>query len=252
MLRTLTTAYALARKAGIEVAVVPETHSFDGFDLLLLPSTQKLLSPTWERLARRAEAGALVYWSYFGGDYDFHQGMWCRDFEGLTGCRHQLRYGVPDLPAEMVTLSAEGLQIRARTAVGGPFARAYLPVEPIAAEVLARDQAGRPAITHRALGRGAVIFCAYPWEHYLGGEAVPADDRSQLLYRSLAARARLPMPYVAGCEDGSVQTHHLRLPKEDLVFAANRSFETASAKVDAPGGDGAYNPKEIRILRVPR
>jgi hypothetical protein len=86
----------------------------------------------------------------------------------------------------------------------------------------------------------------------LGGDAIPTDDRSHLLYRSLAARARLPMNYVAGCEDGSVQTHHLRLPREDLVFAANRGFETVSAKVDAPGGDGSYNPKEIRILRVPR
>src|SRR5207245_2218470 len=80
MVHSLLAAYTLLRRAGLECAVVPETHPLDRFDLLLVPSTQKLLAPTWEKLAARAHAGANVYWSYFGGDYDFHQGMWCHLF----------------------------------------------------------------------------------------------------------------------------------------------------------------------------
>jgi hypothetical protein len=236
MIRTQLHAYAAARAAGLQVAVVQETHALDGFDLILVPATQKLLAPTWERLAQRAQEGATVYWSYFGGDYDFHQGMWCHLFEELTGCRHRLRYGVPDVPPAEVSIRINGLVLRAKTAEGSPFARAFLPLEPMGARVSATDGAGRPAIVQQTLGKGRVVFSAYPLEFYETDVA------------PLYARLTTPAPFAAS--DGRVQTHVLDAPGEKIVFALNRSWDTVDTRVDAPGGDGPWAPKEARILSI--
>ncbi|HJZ88175.1 MAG TPA: beta-galactosidase trimerization domain-containing protein [Polyangia bacterium] len=249
MVHGLLSAYALARKAGLQAQVVPETHSLDRYDLILVPSTQKLLAPTWEKILLRAADGATVYWSYFGGDYDFHQGMWCHLFETLSGCRHRLRYGVPDVPAtEVVELLGDGLALRARAA-GGPFARSLLPIEPAGARVVARDTAGRAALTQHAVGRGTVFFLAYPWEFYLGEQVAP-EDTSHALYAYLAAAAGVAPAYPAS--DPRVHTHLVRAAREDLVWALNRSWDPVEAEVDAPGGGGTFAPKEVRVLRVPR
>jgi endo-1,4-beta-mannosidase len=243
-------AYAMARKAGLEVAVLPESSSFADCDLILVPSTQKLLAPTWERLLARAQHGATVYWSYFGGDYDFHQGMWCHRFEQLTGCRHRLRYGVPDLPPPRLTARGDGLRLDVHTDVGGPFARARLPIEPTSAAVVAKDSEGRPALCRQAIGRGQLFFSPYPWEFYLGEQPdVNGHDASHTLYGWLAARAGLS-PDAAS--DPRVQLHRLRLPGAELLIAINRSWDTVTAEVDAEGGGGEWAPKEVRALRIPR
>ena len=235
MIRTQLHAYAAARAAGLQVAVVPETHSLAGFDLILVPATQKLLAPTWERLAKRAQEGATVYWSYFGGDYDFHQGMWCHLFEPLTGCRHRLRYGVPDVPPAEITIRINGTVLRAKTGQGSPFARAFLPVEPVGARISGTDGGGRPAIVQHTIGSGRVVFSCYPLEYY-EADVVP-------LYQRIST----PAPFAAA--DGRVQTHVLHAPGEKIVIATNRSWDTVDTRVDAPGGEGPWSPKEARILK---
>jgi endo-1,4-beta-mannosidase len=75
--RTLLQSYVLACQAGFDPAIVSENDDLSPYALLLCPSTQKLKSPTWNRLHDLARAGATVYWSYFSGDYSWHQGMWC-------------------------------------------------------------------------------------------------------------------------------------------------------------------------------
>src|SRR5262249_58718731 len=103
----------------------------------------------------------------------FHRGVWCPWSEPLWGCRHRLRYGVPDVPAtEVVELLGDGLALRARAA-GGPFARSLLPIEPAGARVVARDTAGRAALTQHAVGRGTVFFLAYPSQLYLVQQVPP-------------------------------------------------------------------------------
>jgi hypothetical protein len=126
--------------------------------------------------------------------------------------------------------------LRARTSEGSPFARAYLPLEPTSARVSATDGAGRPAIVQQTLGKGRVVFSAYPLEYY---EADVAP-----LYSRLGA----PAPYAAA--DGRVQTHVLDAPGERLILAMNRSWDRVDTRVDAPGGDGPWSPKEARILTI--
>jgi endo-1,4-beta-mannosidase len=250
MRRDLLQAYVLARKAGLEVQVVPEESDLEPFDLLLVPSTQKLLAPTWARLRARARAGATLYVSYYAGDHEFHFGMWTDDFEGLTGARHRLRYGVPDLPPEEVTLTGAGLTLTTRTGGSGPFPRAFLPVEPRAAEVVLRDAAGRPALLRHALGRGQVFFLAYPWEHYLGCQAdVNERDGSHALYAHLAAAAGIRPRYVS--PDPRVELRVVEDGADDLVWVFNRSWSEVEVTLDLPGGAGLrLAPKDVRVLRA--
>ena len=80
--RALLQAYVLAAQAGLDVDVRRRgRRSLDGYALLLVPSTQKLRVPTWHKLEAAARAGATVYWSYFSGENEFHQGAWCPIFE---------------------------------------------------------------------------------------------------------------------------------------------------------------------------
>jgi endo-1,4-beta-mannosidase len=250
MRRVLLQAYVLAAKAGFELSVLPEDHSLAEFDLVLVPSTQKLRAPTWSRLRAHAEAGATVYVSFFYGDAEFHRGMWIHGFEELTGLRHGLRYGVPDLPPDVVTLEGAGLRLRTSTTASAPFPRAHLPVEPQGAEVVLRDEAGLPALCRHALGKGQVFFLTYPWEHYLATQAdINERDDSHVLYASLAAaagiRPRYPSP------DPRVQVRVVEDDVDDLLWVFNRSWTKVAVDLDVPGGrDLALDPKDVRVLRV--
>jgi endo-1,4-beta-mannosidase len=250
MRRTLLQSYVLAQKAGLEVAVVSEEDDLDGFQLVLAPSTQKLLAPTWERLAAHARSGATVYVSFFHGDFDHHQGMWIHNFEELTGARHALRYGVPERPPEIVTLEGSGLVLATATGGSGPFPRAFLPIEAAGAEVVLRDLAGRPALVRNRLGRGQVCFLAYPWEHYLAEQPdINGRDASHVLYAWLADAAGLAPRYRS--PDPRVHLRVVEDGRDDLVWVFNRSWAPVAVDLDLPGArEATLTPKEVRVLRV--
>src|SRR5262249_22791783 len=67
--RALLQAYVLACQAGLDPEVVGEQDDLGAYELLLVPSTQKLSTPTWLALSDAAARGATVYWSYFSGDH---------------------------------------------------------------------------------------------------------------------------------------------------------------------------------------
>jgi hypothetical protein len=102
--RTELSAYVLGSQAGLRLDVLGEAQLDGAPPLLLVPSTQRLLVPSWLQLEAHARAGGTVYWSYSGGDHAFHQGAWCPIFERLTGCTHRLRYGAFDLPPDELFL----------------------------------------------------------------------------------------------------------------------------------------------------
>jgi len=179
--------YALATRAGFEVTLVDE-RALGDFALYLVPSMQKLLEPTWQALADRVRAGAIAWVSYFHGDHSFHQGMWWRSFEEMTGLVHDLSYGVPEVPAGEVRIGDAVLTVPG----GNAFAAAMLPCEARGAEVIERDDAGRIALARHALGQGAVWFCPFPIEHYLSRVPhVHRADRAWHLYARVARDAGL-------------------------------------------------------------
>jgi endo-1,4-beta-mannosidase len=273
--RTLVQALVLASRAALEVDVVPEDALLRGavdasrYRLFLLPSTQKLTVPAWELLLDRVRAGAVLYWSWLGGDRDFHQGAWCHRFEELTGCRHRLRYGVPDLAAPDETMDVfEGPTLSLPVAPALPmFSRARLPVDPMpelgdAVELLATDRRGEPALLRHRVGTagGQVLFLAAPWERWQSAQAdVNEGDQSHVLYALAADAAGLRARYASA--DPRIESHVLHDGADDLVFCLNRSFGRVDCDLDIPGtaellypeGGTAWDAflgKEARVYRV--
>lgn len=238
MRRVLLQAYVLCAQASLEAELLFEGGDLSPYRLILCPSTQKLLAPTWRALHDAAREGASVYWSYFSGDYSFHQGAWCQGFEELTGCRHQLRYGCYDLPPEELTVEGDGFRLTTRTDSGPPWPRAFLPVHPLpGTEVLAWTAQGQPALFSRRQGQGSCVFFPFPWEYYLSQQfgATPADGGHHL-YRLLARDAGLS-PMVR-CTTPEVQARLAQSDKGPVLWLMNHAWTEAEACVDSPGGQG--------------
>ena len=67
--------------------------------------------------------------------------------------------------------------------------RAFLPVEPAGAEVIATDNHGRPALLLRRTGRGSLVLCTYPIEHMAALTPQVNPDDTVTLYDALASHA---------------------------------------------------------------
>ena len=234
MERAELTALTLADQAGLAPVLRGEDR-IEG-DLILVPSTQRLLTSTWLELERRASEGATVYWSWFGGDHLFHQSAWCPIFERLTGCRHTLRYGVLDLPEEALKLDGVlvGLPplptgaFAVRQGGEGSAAAAYLPIVPLddSVRVLSRDASGRPILVERPLGRGRVVFCAAPLERYAARLPDGTTRGLVLLYRVLREVAGLGPPRTYGLEPSEVLcVREVSVADVDLTVVMNRGTQ---------------------------
>ncbi|MBI2898256.1 MAG: hypothetical protein HYY06_32195 [Deltaproteobacteria bacterium] len=253
--------YALAARAGIETTLIPEGHDLGPFDLVIVPSMQKLREPSWRALEARVRAGAVAWVSYFGGDHSFHQGMWWRSFERMTGLRHSLRYGLPDDPGESIVIDDASV----RVPQGGPFSSAFLPVEPAGAEVVLRDARGRIALAKNPLGSGALFFCPFPIEHYLSRiPDVHRQDRMWLLYARAAREAKLGALADAGPRRSEhhpwVQARPVGAADRELLWLINRSDRPATVRLaggpqarvfpdEGPAGDSVdLGPKGVVVL----
>jgi endo-1,4-beta-mannosidase len=195
-------AYVAAREADLPVGVAREADGLPGdCRLYLVPSSKQLTAPTWRRLVELAEGGATVYASYFVGEHMNQRGPWWPDLDATFGVRKRLRYGLVD-PIE----DAE-LRVTFRTAFGSIRAgeelvfpvggtensRAFLPVDPVDAEVLAEDAHGRPVLLRRrvgqGVGRGALVLCTYPVEYMAAVTPRSNPEPTWRLYDALAAEA---------------------------------------------------------------
>lgn len=232
----LVEAYALAQRAGIEVAVVEERAIGErAYELYIVPSMQKLLEPTWHALAERVRAGAIAWVSYFHGDHSWHQGMWWHSFEEMTGLRHDLSYGVPEGPGPRVTVGDAELVV---PPTADPFSSAMLPCEAVSAEVVLRDDQGRIALTKNALGRGALWFCTLPLEALLARTPhVHREDRAWHLYARVARDAGLgaftDLPRATE-HHPHVQAREVRSADRTLLWLINRSDRPATVRLRRP------------------
>jgi hypothetical protein len=263
--RTLLQAYVLTQQAGLAVDIVGEDDALDSYALVLVPSTQKLRVATWHRLEQVARAGATVYWSYFSGEHEFHQGAWCPNFGALTGLAHRLRYGCFDLPGERLTLKGQvSLSLPTGEAhASAPQSLSRLPVEPLpgaAVETIAVDGGGRLALTEHRLGAGRVIFCTHPIERYLMGRPDGSTREVHRLYRLLADEAGIDDGYPTHHPD--VQARVLVDGPDDVVLVQHRGWTPAVDDACELGRDAellydrgnpapdAFGPKGARVYRV--
>ena len=195
--------YVAARLADLPVALTRESDGLSrGARLYLLPSAKQLLGPTWPELEAIAAAGATVYVSYSAGDSEHHPGPWYPQLNALFGVQHQLRNGLVDpIEDEQVTFTFAAdfgtLPAGARlsfSVAGSEYGRAFLPVRPDGADVIAVDGHDRPALLLRHVGAGAMVLCTYPIEHMAAMTARVNPDATSTLYDALAAFAGVSRP----------------------------------------------------------
>jgi hypothetical protein len=115
----------------------------------------------------------------------------------LFGIRQSLQYGLTNpIKGSEVTLTfvgefgdlGRGDTLSFKVA-GNESSRSFLPVETAGAEVLATDQDGRPALVRRRVGKGSMIFCAYPIEHMAAKTPHVNPEDTWRLYAALSIDA---------------------------------------------------------------
>lgn len=191
-------AYVATREADLAVGVARELDGLPvDVSLYLLPSVKQLTGPSWRFLRARAEAGATVYASAFLGTHGTQRGLWWPDLDETFGVRRTTRYGLVDPVVEdEVTLrfTHDFGDIRAGEELVFPVAgtensRAYIPVEPAGAEVVAVDGHGRPALLRYRTGAGSMVLATYPFEHFAAETPFVNPEPTWRLYAALAVEA---------------------------------------------------------------
>jgi endo-1,4-beta-mannosidase len=230
--RALRQSYVSARLADLPPKLTRETDGIEpGARLYLAPSVKQFLAPTAAALQQLAEDGATVYVSYSPGDVDWHRGPSFGAMNQLFGVTHQLDVGLVDtVTDERVELTfnrdfgglARGTTLSFPVA-GNEHVRAYLPVVPTMAEVIATDAHGRPALLRRQAGRGALILCTYPLEYFAAATPGVNPDATATLYGALATHAGVRRP--VSVDDPAVAC-------DVLVHADGTRFAVLASHVD--------------------
>jgi endo-1,4-beta-mannosidase len=236
--------YIAAREADLPVALVrerdllhPGSAPVPGAKLYILPCAKFMMAPGAQLLLGLARDGATVYASYFAGS-DWHQiGPWLPWINQAFGVTHQLRYGVPDtVTADEVTFEltrdvgdlAAGTRLNFLMAGDGP-ARAFLPVEPASAEVLAVDDQGRPALLRNRAGDGWMVLCTYPLEHMAASRATSNPEPTWRLYSALAEEAGVDRP--VRVDDPRVVSGPITIGGKTAFLALNVSAAAVDARL---------------------
>jgi endo-1,4-beta-mannosidase len=231
---TLRQAYVSARLADLAVALAREGDGIgDTARLYLVPSVKQLLAPTWLELERLASGGATVYVSYSPGNSGWHRGPSYGRLNAMFGVEHQLRAGLVDpIEDDEVTFTfgrdfgtlPAGTRLTFRAA-GNEHSRAYLPVRPDGAEVLAVDGHGRPALLLRRAGAGSLVLCTYPIEHMAAVTPQVNPEPTSAIYDALAAHAGVRRLVTVGDQ---------RIAADVLVRSDGSRFAWLVSQADEP------------------
>ncbi len=259
---TLAQSYIGAREADLPVGFVRERDGIESSaKLYLLPSTKLITAPTMGHLLSLAEHGATVYLSYFAGSTLRQRGPWVPWINETFGVRHKLRYGLADtveqdnvvftFVEDLGELSA-GTRLSFRVA-GSEGSRAFLPLEPDGAKVLAIDDQGRPALLERRVGEGAMVLGTYPLEHMASRAPHANPEDTWRLYSELARAAGVVLPLTV--HDPRVIVGRLKCPKGEVALVINMSADELEAKLEtrdgatyAKKGPGTSLPLELVVL----
>jgi endo-1,4-beta-mannosidase len=242
---TLAQAYIAAREADLPAVFVRERDGIgSGARLYLLPSTKLITAPTIDHLVSLAEHGATVYLSYFVGSTLAQRGSWVPWLNETFGVRQRLRYGLADtIEQDVVTFTfvqdlgglSRGSQLGFHVS-GSEGSRAFLPVEPDGATVLAVDDQQRPALLERRVGDGAMVLCTYPVEHMAARTPHANPESTWRLYAELARAAGVVLPLTV--QDPRVMVGRLRSGQKEVALVMNMSAEPLEAQLETHEGAG--------------
>ena len=108
---------------------------------------------------------------------------------------------------------------------GSENSRAFLPLEPAGADVIARDARGRPALLEHRVGSGRLVLCTYPIEHMAAQTLGVNPEPTWRLYSALAE--------VAGVQP-DVRVNDPRVIVGELRHEDGRRFVWFISESDAP------------------
>ena len=261
-------AYIAGREAGLPLALVRERDLVRDRDLVQAPAQEpkaklyltpcaKLVTGPGMRAAQQlAHQGAVVYASYFAGATRSQRGPWVPWLEESFGVRHHLRYGLADtIEDDVVTLElvadlgelGKGAKLTFPVA-GNADARAFLPVEPDGAEVLAVDGHGRPGLLRHRRGQGAMVLCTYPVEHMAAARPGANPEDTWRLYSALATAAGVHRPL--GAIGPSIALGGLLVGGKEAFLALNLSPTTVRAALSTSRPvqlDGGAQVSELEL-----
>ncbi len=237
-------AWLLAKQAGFDLEFQYWSEPLRDAELYLVPGLcgqDGVNRRLWLELARRAEAGATVYFSVDDAllsPFDSFAGVRSRGREQRSGVA-RLRFGKTELPV--------GFDTR-------------LDLEPAGAEVLAEAD-GNGCFFRHVCGKGEIFLLTLPLERYLaetaGAFSEPGNTPYHKIYQRLATRAlarravRSPDPLVTVTEhDGAIAilvNHRSEavLLKPELapgfrIAEVRRGrFDAKNGTVEIDGNDGA-------------
>ena len=247
-------AYVAAREADLPIALTRERDGLaETAKLYLNPCAKLLTGPGLDRLHFLASAGATVYVSYFAGSTTNQRGPWLSWLEEIFGVRHGLRYGLVDpISDEELTLRfiddlgdlRAGTHLSFRIA-GAPSARAYLPVEPVGAEVVAVDEHDRPALLRHRVGSGWVVLCTYPLEHMAARTPAVNPECTWRLYSALAEAAGVARP--VRVDDPRVLVGRVRSGDSETALFVNCSADSVTAEPVLTGVELEGSPASVAL-----
>ncbi|MBF0246316.1 MAG: hypothetical protein HQL31_13810 [Planctomycetes bacterium] len=225
--KVATGAFILAQQAGFQVSFQEGRQTLKDAPLYLLPSAigkAGLSSRNWAELRERVQAGATLYLS-MDDVYVDHLGE-------VFGAEVRSRYTDPAAGAFQFDLP------------GGPV-RLALPVKnvfemrAISAEVLGKDDAGRPAFFASHFGKGKVFLLNFPLERLMmetpSAFRSPPGEDAWKLYRLFSVE--LLRSHVLHKEQPLLSvSEHLLEPTSLAAIAINNSPGEIEAELAITGG----------------
>ncbi|OAA30736.1 hypothetical protein AT15_09955 [Kosmotoga arenicorallina S304] len=253
MARQMLQAMVMAAKAGFEVDFLFEDNldNLKKYKLIIAPCARKLLATTTETLHNFVKNGGNLYMSYFAGADLFQPGMWIHNFEDLTGCKHDSKYGLFDALTGDIELDFQGHIWKIRAQYGEyPHENAYLPLKECNGKLIKLSE--KLFFTETKLNRGKVSFLNFPLEHLLlKTPMVNHTDLSYIFYRKAARDAGITLFYT---DNPLIRLRLLSKGDEKLAVLQNVSWDKQKAEyILAPFETRIsleLSPKEYKVMRI--
>ncbi|WP_053001087.1 cellulase family glycosylhydrolase [Kosmotoga pacifica] len=244
----------LAAKAGFGVDFIFEDDlsNLKKYKLLIIPCARRLLAETSEMLVRFAKDGGNVYLSYYSGSDFSHPGIWLHNFEELTGCRHTLKYGLPNTLPEKVSINFFNNTWELITHYSPTlWEKAFIPIRKVSDNAEIINLSEELKLIEYKIGKGMIVSLNFPLEHILAKTPmINLTDSSHLLYRYIASQAELELYYT---DNPLVRLRPFKKGGQIMVMLYNVSWEEETVNsIKAPIEleiKERLKPKEFKVLR---